>query len=842
MGRGPDQRRTAGSARPNVAELFAAARAQHQSGHLGPAQSLYQQVLAADPAHFGSLYGLGILAIQAGQPRNAVDLLGRAVKRKDAPDVHYHLALAFALDRRAADATRHYRRAIALKPDYAEAHMNLGNVLTEQGQRDEAAACYTQVLELDPRSAIAHYNLANVLATLARPAEAERHFREAVACQPAFAEAWNNLGNLLRESGRGDDAEQAFRRALSLRPDFADAYSNLGVTLAARGALDDAIAQYRQALRLRPDLVAALNNLGLALSRGGDAEAAIVCFRRALAAQPDGLEALHHLARELFRFGDAAAAIHLLAPALDRNGSAETRSIFVHCVRALEDGELEGVRSHVLRALTEGWAPAGDLEQTCVRLIKHAPAMAACLAAAADGADDGGVDLAAIADDPMLRGLLVSGRVSDAGLERVLTIARRALLDRAGDAGPGSADHLSFVCALAQQCFLNEYVFAESAEEGGAVERLRAALAESLRAGGAVTPHVLIAVAAYRPLHALAGVEALLERSWPTPVDELLSMQVREPLTERAIRGELPALTPIEDAVSRAVQAQYEENPYPRWITPAPAVKPHRIDDYLREKFPLAPFRPMRLADGPDVLIAGCGTGSHPIEAQREFLDAHVLAIDLSRTSLAYAARKTRALGLPIEYAQADLLALDRIERRFDVIEACGSLHHLADPAAGWRVLLRRLKPGGVMLLGLYSRLARADLNAARAYIKERRYGGAADEIRRFRQEAFAWADGTPGKSIVHHGDFYSISGCRDLLFHVQEYQHDLVEIAGFIAEENLRFLGFELDARVAREYAAAHPDDPAMIDLNYWSQFEKANPSVFIRMYEFWVQKPAAA
>ena len=74
------------------------------------------------------------------------------------------------------------------------------------------------------------------------------------------------------------------------------------------------------------------------------------------------------------------------------------------------------------------------------------------------------------------------------------------------------------------------------------------------------------------------------------------------------------------------------------------------------------------------------------------------------------------------------------------------------------------------MLLGLYSRLARADINAARAYIKERGYRGTVNEIRRFRQEAFAWPDGTPGKSVIRHGDFYSTSGCRDLLFHVQSF------------------------------------------------------------------------
>jgi tetratricopeptide (TPR) repeat protein/SAM-dependent methyltransferase len=823
-------------------DLFAAARRHHQAGQFGQAQDLYRQALDADPQHFGSLYGFGILAIQAGQTRIATELLGRAVKFRDAPDVHYHLALALASERRLADATVHYRRAVALKPDYAEAHMNLGNALTEQGLLDQAIPCYGRVIELDPRAAVAHYNIANVLARLHRLAEAEEHFRRAIACQGGFAEAWNNLGNVLRDSGRGKDAEEAVRQALKLRPDYADAHNNLGVLLAARGAIEEAMTQYRQALGLQPAFVTAQNNLGLALSRMRDSDGALDCFRRALAADPDGLEARHHLARELFGRGEAAAAVRALTPALGRNGSAETRSIFVHCLRGLSDDELAGVRDDVLRALTEGWATGGELEPACIRIVKRAPAVSGLIAATADPGGHGGppgtIDLASIGADRLLLRLLVSGRVSDAEIERVLTLARRQLLDQAiGDAL--DAPSLAFFCALAQQCFLNEYVFVESDAEREAVERLLASLLADLEKGGEIAPQVLIAVAAYRPLHELAGAQARLDRAWPESLDSLVDQQVREPAAERAIRQELTALTPIDDEVSRAVQAQYEQNPYPRWVIAAPAVKPLRIGDYLRERFPLAPLRPFGLADGPEVLIAGCGTGLHPIETQRKFLGARLLAVDLSRTSLAYAARKARALGLSIEFAQADLLELGRIERSFDVIEASGSLHHLADPAAGWRVLLRRLKPGGVMLLGLYSARARADLNVARTYIKDHRYGASLEEIRRFRQEAFAWPDGAPGKSVTQHGDFYSTSGCRDLLFHVQEYQHDLPEIAAFIAAENLTFLGFEIDARVAHEYAAANPDDPAMTDLDRWHRFECANPNVFIGMYQFWVQKP---
>jgi SAM-dependent methyltransferase len=428
---------------------------------------------------------------------------------------------------------------------------------------------------------------------------------------------------------------------------------------------------------------------------------------------------------------------------------------------------------------------------------------------------------------------MISGRASDADLEKVLTAARRWLLDSM--AGEPNAGLLDFFCALARQCFINEYVFAEAAEERSGAKRLTAAMAERLQSGADIPPLWLVALAAYSPLHGIPGAERLLERTWPAPVDDLLTQQIREPAEERKIKETLPFVTEI-DAESRDVQAQYEENPYPRWVTPPPLLKPLLINDYVRAKFPRAPFRPVFTPEGPDVLVAGCGSGSHAIEAHRRFAKARVLGIDLSRASLAYAVRKTRALGLPIEYGQADILRLGKLQRRFDVIEAAGSLQCLKDPAAGWRVLLSLLKPGGLMLIGLYSKLARSDINAARAYVAER--GGSAGDIRRRRQEIMAFADGAPGKSVTLAGDFYSTSDCRDLLFHVQEYQHTLPEIAAFLAAEKLQFLGFQLGARVLRAYAAENPDDAAMIDLDRWHRFECKNPGIFAGMYQFAIQK----
>ena len=165
----------------------------------------------------------------------------------------------------------------------------------------------------------------------------------------------------------------------------------------------------------------------------------------------------------------------------------------------------------------------------------------------------------------------------------------------------------------------------------------------------------------------------------------------------------------------------------------------------------------------------------------QHFAGARVLSIDLSLSSLAYAKRKMSALGLSgNEFAQADILKLGSIGRTFDVIESNGVLHHLADPFAGWRVLVDLLRPGGFMNIGLYSKTARRDIATVRNVIAERDFDGSAADIRRWRQDLMNAAEGTPHRNVTASRDFYTTSACRDLLFHVQEHHLTIPEIAGF--------------------------------------------------------------
>jgi len=87
--------------------------------------------------------------------------------------------------------------------------------------------------------------------------------------------------------------------------------------------------------------------------------------------------------------------------------------------------------------------------------------------------------------------------------------------------------------------------------------------------------------------------------------------------------------------------------------------------------------------------------------------------------------------------------------------------------------------------------------------------------------------------------DFYSLSECRDLCFHVQEHQFTTEGLETLLATENLVFCGFMLPEAIRTAYQRRFPEDDDGISLSNWGEFEEDNPSTFQSMYQFWAHKP---
>ena len=91
------------------------------------------------------------------------------------------------------------------------------------------------------------------------------------------------------------------------------------------------------------------------------------------------------------------------------------------------------------------------------------------------------------------------------------------------------------------------------------------------------------------------------------------------------------------------------------------------------------------------------------------------------------------------------------------------------------------------------------------------------------------------------HPDFASLSGCRDLLFHVREHGYTLPRLGTELDALGLELLGFQHAHPAAPElYRSRWPEDDTMIDLQRWDTLESEHPGLFPGMYVFWARRPA--
>lgn len=748
------------------------------------------------------------------------------------------------------DAERRFKKVLQQQPKHIATLNLLSAVLSQQKRYAEAEGHIKAVLQLDRSSDVTLYNYGLILKTLKRPAEALRRFDEALSINPSVADSWNSRGTVLNDLQRYHDAIASFDQAIALRGDYAEAIHNRGNAFAGLRRFDEALAGYDHALALKPAFAEAWLGRGQALSALTRDREAQEAYGRALAMKPDLSEALCALASLVLLKGDIAQALQLSSRALAIQETPETKAAVAACLQSPHlHRRLGDIRPFLIRAISEAWARPSILAPACANFLVLNETIRTAMARLGDpDIRSQPVEalfrlsgIAEFAGDPLLRVVLESTPVSNPALERFVTELRYVLLLLAREGGNAaiSASAMALYCAIARQCFLNNYAFAESEAEAEQVALLRDDVMVRMTSGTLVSALSLVAIAAYMPLQVLAGIGKLLDRRWPDDVAAVLEQQVRAFLEEQRLRTAMPILTPIDDTVSLQVRSHYEEHPYPQWLVAEPVGQSKTLDAFLSDRFAASSFVPSGKTGPIDILVAGCGTGRSAIHAAQRFSEAQVLAIDLSLTSLAYAQRRTRMLGIRnLRHAQADIMKLSSIGKDFDMIESSGVLHHLADPFAAWRILVSLLRSGGVMQVALYSEIARRDIVAVRALIAERGYRPTPSDIRRCRQELLAQEDGTPFKNVTMTSDFYSLSDCRDLLFHTQEHRLSLPQIEKFLIENGLRFLGFDIDSATKRKYRARFSDDVAMTDLGLWHAFETENPYTFISMYQFWIQK----
>lgn len=239
---------------PSPDEMHRQADALHQQGRTAEAERLCRLILTTRPGHAGALYLMGVIALEAGKPEPALELLSRAVAI-DPDDAYHHLNFGVALFQtgRHAAALESYDQAIARDRSLFAALNNRASVLLVMGQAGAALDSVDRALAVRPRGVAAHLNRAQALLALGRSQEAFESFDRAVALAPDDPATIDQRGVALYRAGRLEAAAADYERILRTTPDHVEALSKHGAIMVDLKRHPEAALSFGRAYALTPD-------------------------------------------------------------------------------------------------------------------------------------------------------------------------------------------------------------------------------------------------------------------------------------------------------------------------------------------------------------------------------------------------------------------------------------------------------------------------------------------------------------------------------------------------------------------------------------------------------------
>ncbi len=702
-------------------------------------------------------------------------------------------------------AIKLYERCRYNSPNHIFSKLNLSFLYYKLNDYQKAILIIEEAINLKPNLANGYCIRGLILKNLNKYDESKLSLEKAIEIDPNYFDAFINLGLLNKDYNNYNEAEKYYLKAIEINKKSAIAHLNLGACYKEKLEIEKAISHTEIAIELDSKLKHSYLNLATIYNQKGDFNKSLETVKKEISINQD-CQLSYQLISELIKNIDL----------LDISNK-EMRQILKNIFKRkdISHRELFGNLNNIIpNQLLENLSNL-DIDLNNSKEFNTFTQ-----------------------DKELIKGLSLLIFCSPLW-EKVLVNLRKVMLLSYSDNTKLNKDIINFTIALGSQCFLNEYVYYISKKEKDKLEEIK----KSIDNKHNNQDYKLSLISCYQSLSSINNefINLTNYKSNNEEFNKLLDLQFRETIIEENISKKIVQLGTISDSISKEVKSQYESNPYPRWRYNSFAkekkinflsvinseIYPNKIDSdqfYLTDK---------KL----NILIAGCGTGIQILEASR-YSNCEITAIDLSKSSISYAKRKVEEYGMQnINFVEMDLLELTQLNKKFDLIECSGVLHHMEDPRKGLTNLIDCLEAKGFLKLGFYSKYARKEILKARELIKEKDIKPNIDEIRNFRNNVINGKIKELNK-ITNWSDFYSTSMCRDLCFHSQEICYSLIEIKNMIEKANLEFLGFTLSKEIKEKYQRTSKDLDSLKDLKLWDKFEKAYPNSFREMYQFWTRK----
>ena len=217
----------------------------------------------------------------------------KAIKIKpDFADAFNNIGAAYKSKGNFLRAIENYKHATKINPKLTQAYNNIGNIYQERGELNLAIENYKKAIKIKPDFAEAHNNIGNVLRANGDLQKAIESYDIATKINSLYSEAFSNKGNTFRSMGKLEKAIECYNQAIKINPGFAEAYNNMGNVYKSAGKQDKAIKNYKQAINLKSNFTEAYNNMGNALMKNGDLQHSKEAFQKAMKIEPENLDSI----------------------------------------------------------------------------------------------------------------------------------------------------------------------------------------------------------------------------------------------------------------------------------------------------------------------------------------------------------------------------------------------------------------------------------------------------------------------------------------------------------------------------------------------------------------------
>ena len=727
-----------------------------------------------------------------------------------------------------------------LRNGYSDADIisNYALICEEKGENEKAIRLYEKCAKSFPNHIYSKLNLSFLYYKLNHLEIAKKIIEEAIQLKPSLPNGHCIRGLILKGLDKYDESRLSLEKAIELDKNYFDAYINLGLLNKDSNKYNEAEEYYLKALEINNKSAIAHLNLGACYKEKQDLDKAILHTKMAIEIDNKLENCYLNLATIYNQIGDYKKSLSLTKKELLINNHSELSYQLIS--ELIKKGEVLNTSEKDNRELLKNLLNRKDISHR--ELFGNINSLISKeileeLSILESKLYENNKFNILIKDKELVKALSLLIFCSPLW-EKVLGNIRKNILLNYSDKDKISNSIFNFIIGLGSQCFLNEYVYYISTEEKDKLKELKKIINNNKN-----QDYKLAIISCYQSLSSINDEIINLNTYIPNKkeLNNLLNLQFKELNTEKKISKGIKKIGNIKDSTSKEVKKQYELNPYPRW----------RYNSYAKENKlnflsvinseispnTITPNSVQLTTKKINILIAGCGTGIQIIEASR-YSNCEITAIDLSNSSISYAKRKVDEYGLKnINFIEMDLLELTSLNKRFDLIECSGVLHHMNEPSKGLSNLFDVLEPEGFLKLGLYSKYAREEILKARKLIKEKDIKPNIDGIRNFRNDLLN-GEIKEVNEISNWSDFYSTSMCRDLCFHTHENCYTLIEIKNMLKVSNLEFLGFTLSKEIRDKYQIDNKDKDSLKNLELWDKFEKLNPNSFREMYQFWSRK----